>query len=629
MDEEGDLGLEEIKRVVMKLKDGKAGGGDGIQNEVWKYGGEEVMECLWVICSRVWRGEGWPEGWKEGVVVPVLKKGAGEKVEDYRGITLTQTAYKVYASVLAERLREEVEGGGLLPPSQTGFRRGVGCMDNVYVLNYLVNRQVVRKERKMLVLFVDLKAAFDSVDRGVLIRAMRKRGVREGLVARCGEVLQETVCRVRVGEEEGELFWTARGVRQGCPLSPSLFTLLIVDMDEELEKGGWGGVKLGGRKIYTLAYADDVAVLAEDEEGMRGMIGKLEKYMDGKGLQVNVEKTKIMRCRRGGGRWKKMKWRWKGKELEEVRSFKYLGYTIMGSGGQEEHVEERVRKGAAVMGKVWGLGKRLFGKDWGRRIWLFDRLVWAVVGYGVEVWGWRERGKVEALQERFLKWVLGVNRETPGYMVREELQRGLLRGRAGMRAWGFEKKMEEGEGGELARLCWEEMKGRFKRGKVLEGWEKEREQFFGERGWTVEEVERGRERGEIRGEEIVNRERKMQEEERWEKIGESKYNRWYGRVKGPGVPGYFKKGWGESRWQRVAKFRLGNGMRGGRYWEEGEKRRCRVCGWGEESWEHVWEVCMGWGVERGWQEMVGEVLGEEGEGEEWLRSIEEKREGCG
>ena len=54
----------------------------------------------------------------------------------------------------------------------------------------------------------------------------------------------------------------------------------------------------------------------------------------------------------------------------------------MGSGGQEEHVEERVRKGAAVMGKVWGLGQRLFGKDWGRRIWLFDRLVWAVVGYG-------------------------------------------------------------------------------------------------------------------------------------------------------------------------------------------------------------------------------------------------------
>lgn len=98
-------------------------------------------------------------------------------------------------------------------------------------------------------------------------------------------------------------------------------------------------------------------------------------------------------------------------------------------------------------------------------------------------------------------------------------------------------------------------------------------------------------------------------------------------MKGPGVPGYLKKGWGDSRWQRVARFRLGNGMRGGRYWDEEEKRRCRVCGWGEESWEHVWEVCTGRGGERDWQEMVDEVFWEEGEGEEWLRRIEEWREG--
>ena len=125
-DDEGNIEKEEIRRVLRGLKDGKAMGGDGIPNEVWKYGGEEVEEWLWEVCNRVWKGDGWPEEWKVGIVVPVVKKGVGKRVEEYRGVTLTQTAYKVYPSVLAERLRKEVEEKGMLPPSQAGFRGGDG-----------------------------------------------------------------------------------------------------------------------------------------------------------------------------------------------------------------------------------------------------------------------------------------------------------------------------------------------------------------------------------------------------------------------------------------------------------------------------------------------------------------------
>ncbi|KMQ90534.1 hypothetical protein RF55_9706 [Lasius niger] len=108
----------------------------------------------------------------------------------------------------------------------------------------------------------------------------------------------------------------------------------IADMDERLRKGGWGGVRLRERKIYTLAYADDIAVLAEDEEGLKGMMGKLEGYLDGKGLELNTGKSNVMRCRKGGGRWK-MCWRWKGKVIEEVKEFRYLGYTVSGGVGME------------------------------------------------------------------------------------------------------------------------------------------------------------------------------------------------------------------------------------------------------------------------------------------------------
>ena len=59
--------------------------------------------------------------------------------------------------------------------------------------------------------------------------------------------------------------------------------------------------------------------------------------------------------------------------------------------------------------------------------------------------------------------------------------------------------------------------------------------------------------------------REMQKEERWEKIRASKSNKWYKWIKGDRIPGYLKKGWGESRWSRVARFRMGNEIRGNLY----------------------------------------------------------------
>lgn len=53
-----------------------------------------------------------------------------------------------------------------------------------------------------------------------------------------------------------------------------------------------------------------------------------------------------------------------------------------------------MEKAAAVMGQIWGIGKKRFGRDWRRRIWLFDKLV-TMAGCGVEIWGWKERQRDE------------------------------------------------------------------------------------------------------------------------------------------------------------------------------------------------------------------------------------------
>lgn len=111
------------------------------------------------------------------------------------------------------------------------------------------------------------------------------------------------------------------------------------------------------------------------------------------------------------------------------------------------------------------------------------------------------------------------------------------------------------------------------------------------------------------------RERAGQKEKRWERIRKSKSNKWYQRVKGERIPGYLKKGWIESR-RRMARYRLGDGLKGGNYWEDEESRKCRMCELEKETWEHVWERRGRWGAEGSWENMVEKILEEEGEGEE-------------
>lgn len=84
---------------------------------------------------------------------------------------------------------------------------------------------------------------------------------------------------------------------------------------------------------------------------------------------------------------------------------------------------------------------------------------------------------------------------------------------------------------------------------------------------------------------------------RWKSIERLKYNDWYKKIKGEKVPGYLKKGWGKDRWQMLTRYRLGNEMRDGRYWEE-NKRLCGMCGTERETWEHVWNECGEWGIEK-------------------------------
>lgn len=110
-----------------------------------------------------------------------------------------------------------------------------------------------------------------------------------------------------------------------------------------------------------------------------------------------------------------------------MRAYKYLEYVVTRDGGEREQVRDRVRRARVAMGWIWSYGERKFKGDVRWRLKLFDSTVKGVLYYGVEIWGYREWKEIEALQEKYLKWILGLERTTPEYIAREELKRSKLR----------------------------------------------------------------------------------------------------------------------------------------------------------------------------------------------------------
>jgi hypothetical protein len=114
---------------------------------------------------------------------------------------------------------------------------------------------------------------------------------------------------------------------------------------------------VGREKVWSLAFADDMVIVAKSEREMKAMMRNLEKYVRKKKLEVNAEKTKMMVFNKRKRKNEESEWKWEESKTERVNEFKYLGYTHL---QRESHrVREVVRKANKVVGCVWGIGERM------------------------------------------------------------------------------------------------------------------------------------------------------------------------------------------------------------------------------------------------------------------------------
>ena len=190
---------------------------------------------------------------------------------------------KVFAHVLLARLDPLLQKHRR--PHQSGFTRCRSSLDAILALRLLT--EIHRKFQQPLhVAFVDLKAAFDSVDRNALWKAMRGIGVPPILMDHIA-----TSARVRLAVRLSTPFITlTSGVRQGCVLAPALFCQAMDFIMEHVSRKV--GIQVGQHTFTDIDYADDV-VLVDKEESFRAALVSMDEEASKFALRVSWTKTKI------------------------------------------------------------------------------------------------------------------------------------------------------------------------------------------------------------------------------------------------------------------------------------------------------------------------------------------------
>ena len=278
---------DEIAAAHKRIKcTSKSSDPDGIHPLMIKFCGHQFFVLLYKLFNAVLTTKTWP--WSEGEVIFLHKPGKDDytNTSAYRPITKTSYIGKFLERVLEMRLSQHLSAKSIIPPSQNGFRKGYSTDTYMHTLISSIQHELKCKQ-KVAGIFVDLQKAFDSVWVNGLLFKMYQLGIRGSFLELMSGFLRYRKISLTVNGHTTPPTTCKIGVPQGSVLSPTLFSMYVHDMLENLS---------GTR----LQYADDTSIVVaahsnkQLEEICQTNCDVLQKWLTTWRLKANCSKTEFL-----------------------------------------------------------------------------------------------------------------------------------------------------------------------------------------------------------------------------------------------------------------------------------------------------------------------------------------------